>query len=257
MVAISEFPPITGEPAVISRTGPPKVTGATGKDGIIKPFKIREISDEEIDWNEKPEVSETSGLMSWDLQIDYSPVISDLRFIIVRTLIPDQSVLYQQVNLETMVPIEDAFMQAEWVQLDDGSTTVETNGTLYRGEFDDKPTRGLCDQFEARDSAALRALKQPGWEELYPPAEYNIMYTVHRGKLYLTWRIRFDLTQEVDDEFVVWVSARDCKHIVAAASIHQRLALTLEDVIDDQKRLFKERGIPLKQPGTKRSGEAL
>lgn len=115
MVAISEFPPITGEPAVISRTGPPKVTGATGKDGIIKPFKIREISDEEIDWNEKPEVSETSGLMSWDLQIDYSPVISDLRFIIVRTLIPDQSVLYQQVNLDTMVPIEDAFMQAEWV----------------------------------------------------------------------------------------------------------------------------------------------
>lgn len=101
--------------------------------------------------------------------------------------------------------------------------------------------------YEARDSAALRAMKQPDWEPLFP-AEYNQVHTVQDGQLYLAWVITFKLKGVVGDDFNVWVNARDCRHIIAASSASiTDSVLTRDEFVQQQVQLFKDRGIPVKE----------
>jgi hypothetical protein len=88
---------------------------------------------------------------------------------------------------------------------------------------------------------------QPDWRALSVPLEKRLMYTVQDGRLYLTWRITFNTHNEVGDDFLVWVNARNCTHVVAAAPAKMwQWVPSLEAYKMEQKRLFKEeRGIDI------------
>lgn len=75
----------------------------------------------------------------------------------------------------------------------------------------------------------------------------DTVYTVQDGRLYLTWRLRFDTQNEVADDFYVWINARNCSEVVAVASAKQgRFTKTLDEFKKEQVRLFKEmKGIDL------------
>ncbi|KAL1850951.1 hypothetical protein Daus18300_012742 [Diaporthe australafricana] len=117
---------------------------------------------------------------------------------------------------------------------------------------DKKPSKEqeICTEFEARDSAALRAMKQPDWEPLFP-ADYNLVYTVQDGQLYLAWAITFRLKYILGDNFNVWVNARDCKHIISASSASIATSVrTRDEFVQQQIRLFQDRGINASQNNT-------
>lgn len=66
------------------------------------------------------------------------------------------------------------------------------------------------------------------------------------GRVYLTWRVTFNLKDKVGDDFNVWVNARDCTQIVAAAPAEMGLFVkSLEDFSNEQVRLFEDRGLPI------------
>ena len=68
------------------------------------------------------------------------------------------------------------------------------------------------------------------------------------GRLFLTWRITFDLTDEVGDDFRVWVDARNCTQIVAAAPAEMdSFTHSLDDFITQQVQLFEDRGIAIRR----------
>lgn len=117
---------------------------------------------------------------------------------------------------------------------------------VYQGEFDNGSPEPSCDRHQARDSAEINALKQPLWDALYPAKEYKLVYTVQDGQLYLTWRVVFDLKAQVADDFIVWVNARNCTQIVAAASAKMDLYTPdLEHYRDQLVELIKERELPV------------
>lgn len=120
---------------------------------------------------------------------------------------------------------------------------------MYTGEFDHGNSTPSCTQFDARDLAEHAALNQPFWEALYPPKEYKLVYTVQDGRLYLTWRITFNLVDKVGDDFIAWVDARNCDKIVAAAPAKlDNYVKSLEDFSKAQWQMFEERGLPI-EPG--------
>lgn len=81
----------------------------------------------------------------------------------------------------------------------------------------------------------------------------EVVYTVQDGRLFLTWRLRFNLQEEVGDDFYVWINARNCSEVVAAASAGMDPYVSdLAGFKKELTRLFKEeRGIDL-DPGQQR-----
>lgn len=76
-----------------------------------------------------------------------------------------------------------------------------------------------------------------------------MVYTVQDGRLYLTWRLTFNLKYKVGDDFTVWVNARNCTEIVAAAPAEMGLYVpSLEEFSNQQFRLFEDRGLPIVRP---------
>lgn len=117
---------------------------------------------------------------------------------------------------------------------------------VYTGEFDHGSQEPGCTQFEARDTAEYAALKQPFWDALYPAKQYSLVYTVQDGRLYLTWRLLFNLKDKVGDDFIVWVNARNCTQIVAAAPREMGLYVkSQEEYHDRAAKLFNDRGITI------------
>lgn len=73
-----------------------------------------------------------------------------------------------------------------------------------------------------------------------------MVYTVQKGRLYLTWRVTFNLKDKVGDDFIVWVNARNCTQIVAAAPAKMDLYISsLMDYANAQKKLARDRGVEL------------
>lgn len=117
---------------------------------------------------------------------------------------------------------------------------------VYTGEFDHGSQTPSCTKFQARDTAEYAALEQPFWDALYPAKEYKLVYTVQDGALYLTWRITFNLKDKVGDDFFVWVNARNCTQIIAAAPAEMQLWVkSQEEYYDRYAKLFKDRGITI------------
>lgn len=117
---------------------------------------------------------------------------------------------------------------------------------VYTGEFDQGSSTPPCGNLKARDRATEIALQQPFWEALYPWKEHKLVYTVQDGRLYLTWRLTFNLKDKVSDDFIVWVNARDCNQIVAAAPAEMDLyTKSLKDFHKAQKELAKARGLKI------------
>lgn len=66
------------------------------------------------------------------------------------------------------------------------------------------------------------------------------------GLIYLAWRVTFNTTDEVGDDFVVWVNARNCSEIIAAAPGSMGLyTKSREDFSKQQVQLFRDRGLPI------------
>lgn len=81
---------------------------------------------------------------------------------------------------------------------------------------------------------------------MYPPKESKLVYTVQDGRLYLTWRVTFNLKEKVGDDFIVWIDARDCRRVIAAAPAEIDLyTKSLEDFDKASDQLFLDRGIRL------------
>lgn len=119
---------------------------------------------------------------------------------------------------------------------------------VYTGKFDDGKPEPTCSKFHARDTAAQAALNHPFWWALHPEhTDFDTVYTVQDGRLYLTWRLKFNTKEEVGDDFYVWINARNCSEVVAAASSKMDpYVRDLEGFKKEQVRLFKEeRGIDL------------
>ncbi|KAG6354429.1 hypothetical protein INS49_004446 [Diaporthe citri] len=117
---------------------------------------------------------------------------------------------------------------------------------LYTGEFDHGNSTPSCDKFQARDTAEHTALNQPFWDALYPAKEYKLVYTVQDGRLYLTWRVTFNLKDKVGDDWVVWVNALDCSQVVAVAPANMdHYMKSLEDFDNAQDQLFLDHGLSI------------
>lgn len=115
---------------------------------------------------------------------------------------------------------------------------------IFTGEFHHNSSGPACDKGTARDTAALKALKQPMWDALSAPSEYKEVHTVQDGLIYLAWRVTFNTTYEVGDDFVVWVNARNCSEVIAAAPRSMGLyTKSLEEFSNNQVQLFKDRGL--------------
>lgn len=118
---------------------------------------------------------------------------------------------------------------------------------VYHGEFDDSE-EPRCEKYLARDTAALNVMNQPLWSALNVP-DYQTVYTVQDGRLYLTWRLKFDLKEQVGDDFYVWINARNCSEVVAAAPAKMKFdTRSLAEFEHERRKLFGERGIPLGHP---------
>lgn len=118
---------------------------------------------------------------------------------------------------------------------------------VYHGEFDDSE-EPRCEKRLARDRAALALMNEPLLSALNSP-DYQTVYTVQDGRLYLTWRLKFDLTEQVGDYFYVWINARNCSEVVAAAPAQMDFyTRSLAEFQKEQRRLFHVRGIPMGNP---------
>ncbi|KAI7778042.1 hypothetical protein LA080_002679 [Diaporthe eres] len=115
---------------------------------------------------------------------------------------------------------------------------------IYTGEPDHRNSTPSCIEFAARDTAEHTSLNQPFWDALYPPKESKLLYTVQDGRLYLTWRVTFNLKEKVGDDFIVWIDARDCRRVVAAAPAKMDLFIkSLEDFDKASDQLFLDHGL--------------
>ncbi|POS70457.1 hypothetical protein DHEL01_v211150 [Diaporthe helianthi] len=275
MVATSRFPRFFGEPPYISRTDPPKVSGLSylEKNKMIPPFgKIVPLNCSSNEgkfscpgWTDCEkcfgELKEDGPPAYQAIQarnsslghkLDGLTLNADLMWHIPVELDPagyhTRQTHHFSQNMGGITPIDNTMVNLGINKWQNGSITFAPEVDefiVYKGEFDPDPNNATCRWNSARDTASQAALNQPFWSALNTP-EYHLIYTVQDGRLYLTWRFKFDLKKHVDDNFFVWVNARNCSDIVAAASEQMDFhTISLYDFKKEQRRLMEERGIDL------------
>ncbi|KAG8164341.1 hypothetical protein KVR01_006259 [Diaporthe batatas] len=274
MIATSNFPRFFGTPPHVSRKGGPKVTAVTlyddpkkprfGKDQKVLPIQCSSKSGDsckgaEMGQGVKDAISALQENIKPPSLGDGKPGLEGLNFIFdhMRYFWYDHTgsphhhnVYYFRQSMHENLPVDNTELVLEvnqWIQ--NGSYWAPfkvDQHQIYYGEFDPiNPMDLRCSQFHARDTASQLAMKQPFWSALDAP-EYELVYTVQDGSLYLTWRLKFDLQKQVGDDFWVWVNARNCSEVIAAAPGKMNPhTSSLSHFQKEQRKLFDERGIPL------------